>query len=186
MESDRIPLADPSNDSCPSPVHRRSSVRPFVLPIVMALAFFAVVGTAIPRARVPTLEKGYAIGASCSTDSSCSSSHCSSIFSGKCVECSNDNHCSARYFCDATANQCARVREVGSECQRGSQCVSDRCVSSRCVQCSVNDDCIGGKYCGADNRCVDQLPANSNCRSNSDCASGRCSFAVSRFGSFCG
>lgn len=122
-----------------------------------------------------------AIGANCTRDEQCRSSHCEG---GQCV-CRHDGDCPAGQVCRTPItgqNRCEAGDDgnlaLGAACQRNAQCKSGQCEGDQCV-CRSDSDCPAGQSCftpvGAQNYCESTtLGLGATCRRDSQCRSDKC------------
>jgi Cys-rich repeat protein len=122
-----------------------------------------------------------ALGASCSRDEECRSSHCEG---GECV-CRQDGDCPSGQVCRTPItgrNRCEAGEDgtlaVGAACQRDAQCKSGRCERDECV-CRSDSDCPAGQSCytpvtGANYCSSTTLALGASCSRDSQCRSDKC------------
>jgi hypothetical protein len=108
----------------------------------------------------------------CEKDEDCGFGVCLlSRYSGRCVECLNEDHCPRDENCDRLTNSCMVACTPEDESDEANpDCPGSRphCSASRndvCVECVFEEHCTDAvdKHCSWDNRCV-------QCRFNRDCA----------------
>lgn len=120
---------------------------------------------------------------------------------GRCVECTSDDHCDPQEACDPIAHDCAPACRRDGDCPRDwapycdgargvcVECTDDsRCTSSErfcdhstatCIECRGDGDCTGDRpFCDEEHRCRECLrdnscPAGDRCNSEGYCVSGR-------------
>jgi hypothetical protein len=120
---------------------------------------------------------------------------------GRCVECTSNDHCGQQEACDPIAHDCAfacrregdctrewashcdGARGVCVECTDDSHCTSPErfCddVTATCIECRNDRDCSGDRlYCDEEHRCRECLsdngcPAGERCNSEGYCVSDR-------------
>jgi len=115
---------------------------------------------------------------------------CSSV-SGRCVAlpgvCSDDRDCPMGEVCNLVTAECMESEDMPGHCAGNGDCPEGRVCNTATGQCQTlaectrNSDCPLGAICDpATFRCVNGTPAASNlplgsdCRADSECASGQC------------
>lgn len=95
----------------------------------------------------------------CTGGQTCSNGTCScpsdkpTMCGTSCVSTGTDEHCNGPNGCNGCAN-------------------GTHCLSGNCVECKTDNDCVAGKTCSKNNRCL--LAAGQSCSVGSACASGTC------------
>jgi hypothetical protein len=97
--------------------------------------------------------------------------------------CSADDECdSLRCNVGEFPYRCRKKKSHSEECQKHSDCKSDKCLDGKCVDgrendtCNSNDDCDSGRCAfGVPlGKCQHQVEHGSSCIRDNDCASGHC------------
>ena len=76
---------------------------------------------------------------------------------------------------DLVSTDYCPLQAPGESCSNASHCESGKCTSSKCegnkvgTECSSNIDCDVGLFCSS-NKCAKQMPDNSNCTNQYECA----------------
>jgi hypothetical protein len=122
------------------------------------------------------------LGAACNRDDECRSNQCESDV---CV-CRHDSDCPGGQVCRTPItgrNSCEAAEEIGSralgaDCDRNSQCLSNKCESDECV-CNSDGDCPAGQECyrpitGTNDCRTVGLELGRSCQRNSQCRSNKC------------
>jgi len=97
--------------------------------------------------------------------------------------CNADDECdSLRCNVGEFPYRCREKKPHSEECQKHSDCKSDKCLDGKCVDgrendtCNSNDDCDSGRcaFGVPFGKCQHQIEHGSSCIRNNDCASGHC------------
>jgi len=97
--------------------------------------------------------------------------------------CNADDECdSLRCNVGEFPYRCREKKPHSEECQKHSDCKSDKCLDGKCVDgrendtCNSNDDCDSGRcaFGVPFGKCQHQVEHGSSCIRNNDCASGHC------------
>jgi len=97
--------------------------------------------------------------------------------------CNADDECdSLRCNVGEFPYRCREKKPHSEECQKHSDCKSDKCLDGKCVDgrendlCNSNDDCDSGRcaFGVPFGKCQHQVEHGSSCIRNNDCTSGHC------------
>lgn len=129
------------------------------------------------------------LGASCTQDAQCASTHCTS---GVCSECESEQDCTEGGTCvddRSGVGYFICTGGLGDACTTGTDCGTGYCYdppgpgSNRCSECEVNGDCgaqrscrysLGDQYAS----CVGTGSLGNICNTDGQCASGHCNGGV--------